>query len=197
MLVTDRHATRSRDLIEMVSLAVEGGVGLVQVREKDLEDAEVEALINRLKARLPAGIAIVVNDRPDLARALEIGLHLPAHRGDADVSGIHLVGMSIHDEAEAEVALDLGVHYLVAGTIFPTASKPGHPGAGPPLIQRLTRVVDPTPLYAIGGITPENAAVVLEAGAYGVAVRSGILSAPDVKAAAAALTSSSIPPVQG
>lgn len=187
MLVTDRHATRYRDLVEVVSRAVEGGVGMVQVREKDLEDAEVKALVTRLMSRLPARVLIVVNGRPDLARALEIGLHLPAHCTGVDVSGIGLVGMSVHDEAEAEAALDLGAHYLVVGTIFPTSSKPGRPGAGPGLIERLKPVAGRTPLYAIGGITPANAAVVLGAGAHGVAVRSGILSAPDVQAAAAAL----------
>jgi thiamine-phosphate pyrophosphorylase len=70
--------------------------------------------------------------------------------------------------------------------VFPTGSKPGHPGAGLDALARLARIVAPAPAFAIGGLTPERAALVRGAGAHGVAVRSAILGAPDPAGAARA-----------
>lgn len=80
---------------------------------------------------------------------------------------------------EARRALAEGASYVVVGPVFPTASKPGHPGAGLEALGRLARIVAPVPVLAIGGLTPNRVAPVLAAGAHGVAVRSAILGAPD------------------
>ena len=184
MLVTDRRATGGRDLPAVVRDAVAGGVGLVQVREKDLDDAAFGDLVTALQQELPAGATLLLNGRPALAAKRGLGLHLPAALLDRDLAGVSFFGASVHDEAEAESALARGAHYLVAGTVFPTDSKPGRPPAGPEWIERLGRQAGSTPIYAIGGITALNVAEVMRAGAYGVAVRSGILSASNVKAAA-------------
>ena len=72
--------------------------------------------------------------------------------------------------------------------MFATGSKPGHPGAGLATLGRLSRLVAPIPVYAIGGLTPARVASVVSAGAYGVAVRSAILGAPDPERAAHAFT---------
>jgi thiamine-phosphate pyrophosphorylase len=178
MLVTDRAATR-RDLVDVVEAAVAGGVGLVQVRERDLVEAEVEALLRRLLDRLRGtGARLVVNGHPALARALGIGLHLPA-TVPSSASLPAFMGRSVHDEDEAGRARGEGVSYVVAGPIFPTGSKPGHPGAGLGLIARLRPVLGPVPIFAIGGLAPARVRAVVEAGAYGVAVRSAILEAPE------------------
>jgi thiamine-phosphate pyrophosphorylase len=179
MLVTDRLATRGRDLVDVVEAAVAGGVGLVQVREHDLPEAEVEALLGRILERLRGTPArLVVNGHVTLARGLGIGLHLPAAATSA-LPRPPLCGRSAHDEDEARRALAEGVSYVIVGPIFPTGSKPGHPGAGPALLTRARRIVSPTPIFAIGGCTPERVALVQEAGAHGVAVRSAILGAAD------------------
>jgi thiamine-phosphate pyrophosphorylase len=186
MLVTDRSATRGRDLADVVRAAVDAGVGLVQVRERDLPEAAVEALVGRLLDRLHGtGAQLVVNGHPALACARGIGLHLPA-AAPTPASRPGFTGRSVHDEDEARRARAEGVSYVVAGPIFPTGSKPGHPGAGLGLIARLGHVLGPTPIFAIGGLTPERVGRVLEAGAHGVAVRSAILSAVDPDRAARA-----------
>jgi thiamine-phosphate pyrophosphorylase len=180
MLVTDRRETRGRDLVDVVEAAVAGGVGLVQVRERDLPETEVDTLLRRLLARLRGTPALLlVNGSADLARALEIGLHLAASAPPPAPSRPLLCGRAVHDEVEARRALAEGASYVVVGPVFPTASKPGHPGAGLEALGRLARIVAPVPVLAIGGLTPNRVAPVLAAGAHGVAVRSAILGAPD------------------
>jgi thiamine-phosphate diphosphorylase len=185
MLVTDRHETRGRDLVDVVDAAVVGGVGIVQVRERDLPEVEVEALLRRILDRLRGTSAsLVVNGHPALARALDIGLHLPSAAAPPGPPRPPLSGRAVHDEDEARRALAEGVSYAVVGPVFPTRSKPGHPGAGLASLTRLGRILAPTPVFAIGGLTPGRVSPVREAGAYGVAVRSAILGAPDPARAA-------------
>jgi thiamine-phosphate pyrophosphorylase len=186
MLVTDRRETGARDLIDVVEAAVAGGVGLVQVRERDLPEAALEDLLGRLLDRLRgSGARLIVNGRPALARALGIGLHLPAAAPPV-MSPLSLTGRSVHDEDEARRARGESVSYVVAGPVFPTGSKPGHPGAGADLVARLDGILVPTPIFAIGGLTPERVGAVLRRGAHGVAVRSAILGAAEPARAARA-----------
>ena len=187
MLVTDRLETQGRDLVDVVEAAVSGGVGLVQVRERDLPEAEVEALLRRIIDRLRGTSArLVVNGHPALARAFDIGLHLPSAAAPPGPSRPALYGRAVHDEDEARGALTEGVSYVVVGPVFPTGSKPGHPGAGLASLARLGRIVAPVPVFAIGGLTPDRVSRVLEAGVHGGAVRSAILGAPDPARAARA-----------
>ena len=190
MLVTDRHETRGRDLVDVVAAAVSGGVRLVQVRERDLPEVEVEALLRCLIERLGGtGASVLVNGHAALARAMGIGLHLPAAAPPLAPPRPELYGRAAHDEGEARRALAEGVSYLVVGPVFPTRSKPGHPGAGLDALARLAAIVAPVPVFAIGGLTPERVGSVQAAGAHGVAVRSGILGAPDPARAAQELLS--------
>jgi len=186
MLVTDRRETEGRDLVDVVEAAVAGGVGLVQLREHDLPETETADLLRRLLARLEGTSArLLLNGHPDLARALRVGLHLPA-AAPRPAEPPPLYGRAVHDEGEAGRALAERVSYVVVGPVFPTGSKPGHPGAGAETLARLVTAVAPTPVYAIGGLTPERVVSVLAAGAHGVAVRSAILSARDPRRAARA-----------
>jgi thiamine-phosphate diphosphorylase len=187
MLVTDRHATRGRDLVRVVAAAVAGGAALVQVRERDLPEAALERLLRRLGARLRGRrVRLLVNGAPALARRLRIGLHLPAAAPLPAGPRPALYGRAVHDEAEAQRALGEGAAYVVVGPVFPTGSKPGHPGIGLAGLAALARTVAPVPVFAIGGITPARVPAVIDAGAFGVAVRSGILAAAAPRAAAAA-----------
>ena len=187
MLVTDRRETGGRDLVDVVERAVAGGVGLVQLRERDLSEAEVEALLRRLLERLRGAPArVVVNGHATLARALHVGLHLAAAAVSPPPPRPLPFGRAVHDEGEACRALAEDASYVVVGPVFPTASKPGHPGAGLQTLAHLARIVAPVPVFAIGGLTPQRVAPVLAAGAHGVAVRSAILGAPDPALAARA-----------
>jgi thiamine-phosphate diphosphorylase len=187
MLVTDRLETRGRDLVDVVEAAVMGGVRLVQVRERDLPEAEVEVMLRRILDRLgEAPVRLLVNGHPALAGRLGIGLHLPASAPAPGPAGPPFFGRAVHDEGEAWRALAEAASYAVVGPVFPTGSKPGHAGAGLEVLARLASMVFPMPVFAIGGLTPERVAPVLATGVHGVAVRSAILGAPDPARAARA-----------
>ena len=193
MLVTDRRRTRRRDLAEIVEQAVAGGVGIVQLREKDLTDDELRGLLDRIRKRLPGKLPLVVNGSTRVARTMRTGLHLgagvpfPAKAADGERSDYALFGRSVHDLDETRAALRDAPSYLIAGTVFPTESKPGRPGAGPALVARLARLAKPVPVYAIGGVGLTSVPELIRAGAHGVAVCGAILSANDPRRVAEAL----------
>jgi thiamine-phosphate pyrophosphorylase len=186
MLVTDRRETRGRDLVDVVAEAVAGGVELVQVREKDLSDDELLALVTRIRARVGDGVSILVNGRPAVAQAAGVGLHLPADAPMPVGPRPTLYGRSAHDEQEAGLGLREKASYILLGPVFPTGSKPGHPGSGLGLLSAVSRLVAPMPVLAIGGLTDDRVGLVRRAGAHGVAVRSAILAAPEPRLAAEA-----------
>ena len=130
-----------------------------------------------------------MNDRVDLALALEAdGVHvgqddLPAPEARRLLLPGMILGVSTHDEAQARRARDDGADYVAVGSIFPTGSKAGFRLVGPDLVRRV-RAEIAAPLVAIGGITPDNVAEVIRAGADAVAVISAVCAAPDPAAAA-------------
>lgn len=129
-----------------------------------------------------SGGMLVVNDRIDGALAAGAGaVQLGARSlAPADVRALAgnalRIGVSVHaaDEARAAAA---GADWLLAGTVWPTPSHPGRPGAGIGLLRAVAALG--TPVVAIGGVTPERAAEAWGAGAAGVAVLRGIWDAPD------------------
>jgi thiamine-phosphate pyrophosphorylase len=192
MLITDRSRLRDRPLEEVASLAVEGGVTAVQLREKDLSGGELYDLAVTVHAVLRGRALLLVNDRVDVAVAAGAdGVHLPEHtlplRKLRDYVGDScIVGRSVHSVEAALRAEQEGADYLLVGAVYETASHPGQPPAGPALVRAVAEAVR-VPVLAVGGITPERGAEVIEAGADGVAVISAILDADDPKAAARAL----------
>jgi thiamine-phosphate pyrophosphorylase len=191
-LVTDRHQAQGRPLAAVVAAALDGGVNLVQLREKDLSARELWALAIRLRELTEGRALFLVNDRLDVALAAGAdGAHLAGHSlppaaARAALGPERLIGCSVHDAAEAEAAARGGADYLLVGTLYPSRSHPGQAGAGPALVEGLRPLVD-VPLVGIGGITARTAREVLVAGARGVAVISAIMAAPDPAAAAAKL----------
>jgi thiamine-phosphate pyrophosphorylase len=184
MLVTDRLRGPERDLTRIVGRVARAGVGFVQVREKDLHDDELRALVREIREIVAPSTVVGVNGRVEVARSLGCGLHLPAADPMPARQGLPLVGRSAHDLDEVLRAAEEGVDYLVVGPIYPTPSKPGHPGWGLDLIRRAVARVEPIPVFAIGGVGPANVAEVVRAGAWGVAVIGAIVSASDPAAAA-------------
>ena len=196
-LVTDRRVSGSIDaLLAAVEAAVAGGVSLVQMREKDLPDAEQLVLARRLR-ELTAGRALLfVNDSVSIAQAAGAdGVQLAersrtvASARDAIGDSQLLVGRSVHDLAGATEAAEQGADLLVVGTVFETATHPGQPAVGTGLVEQIAGAVS-LPLLGIGGITAANAADVIAAGATGVAVVSCVLAADDPQEAARALCKS-------
>jgi len=192
MLVTDRRRLGARALPDVVAQAVAGGVNAVQLREKDLPAGELLALARRLRGVCGPGVLLLVNDRADVAILSGAdGVHLGAE--SLPVAAVRaclppslLVGRSIHEVNEARQAEQDGADYLLAGSIFPSATHPNRGPAGPDFLRDLRARVG-LPIVAIGGVSAETAPACWEAGAAGVAAISALLDAPDPAAAARAL----------
>ena len=185
-VVTDRHEAAGRDLEEIVAAAAQGGAGAIQLREKDLSARDLYALGARLQAALaPYGVPLLINDRLDVALALDAaGVHLAGHSLPTAVArrvlgAGKLLGVSTHSVEEACCAAEDGADFIVFGPLFTTPSKVVY---GPPQgLQHLTTVVRAVsiPVIAIGGIDHTNLPQVVHAGAYGVAMIRAVLAAPD------------------
>jgi len=171
-LVTDR---RIRPLVQQCSDAVRAGVDMIQVRERDVDGGPLASLVAEL-VRLTRGTAtrVVVNDRLDVALACGAdGVHLrgdsiPPESARSIAPPGFLIGRSVHDEQEA-ATVAATVDYLIAGTVFPTSSKPGlTEWLG---LEGLARICDAVavPVLAIGGITADRLPGVAAAGAAGIA----------------------------
>jgi thiamine-phosphate pyrophosphorylase len=195
-LVTDRRRLLAADeapgarrecLIAQVRYAVDAGVDLIHVRERDLEAAALAALVADLLIIAKGTPArIVVNDRLDVALACGAdGVHL---RGDSiPIASARrlapagfLIGRSVHGLDEAIAAE--GADYLIAGTVFPSTSKPAAtPLLGVEGLRAIVHAVD-RPVLAIGGVSGERIGEVAAAGAAGFAAISLFMaSRPDPK----------------
>jgi thiamine-phosphate pyrophosphorylase len=191
MLVTDRHACGDRRLEDVVEAAVEGGVNIIQLREKDLPAAELYGLALRLRQIVGTQALLLVNDRVDVALAAGAhGVELGGTALPTDVArGLApdlVIGRSVHDVAHAAAAVGDGADLLVVGTMFASRSHPGLTPAGPSLIRKIA-ALSTTPLIGIGGITAATATQVIAGGASGVAAITAVTQAPDPRDAAARL----------
>lgn len=193
-LVTDRSLALGRGLVDIVAAAVQGGVTVVQIREKGAGTREFLALAQALKALLdPSGIPLIVNDRLDLALACQAaGVHLGQEDLPCDLARRllgpeRLLGVSVSTPEEARQAEAAGADYLGVSPIFVTPTKQDTPAATGLAGLRLIRAVTALPLVAIGGLSATNAAEVMAAGADGIAVVSALMAAADPRKAAAEL----------
>lgn len=196
-LVADTSVVSPDELVSRVSAAVAGGVGLVQLRAKELPGGRMLSLAEELKWAVDGQAVLLVNERVDVAIAaaadgVQLGEEaLPVVEARRLLPGHALVGRSVHSVHGAMDASKAGADFLVVGTMFATGSHPGAVPAGPGLMREVSRLLSLSkgsiPLLGIGGITIDNLAEVVNAGASGVAVIRSILSAPDPQAAAAEL----------
>ena len=188
-VVLDRVAARGRSLDDLLAAVIDGGCRMVQLREKDWPSGRILPLAERLLARARrAGVTFVINDRVDLAVAVGAdGVHLgqddlPARLARPLLRPGMLLGISTHDAAQAHAARDAGADYVAVGAMFATTTKADFQLVGPGLVRKLRPDVR-VPLVGIGGITHDNVADVIRAGADGVAVISAVCGAPDPAAA--------------
>jgi thiamine-phosphate pyrophosphorylase len=191
MLVTDRTACNGRRLEDVVEAAVEGGVNMIQLREKDLPAADLYGLAVRLRKLVGNQALLLVNDRVDVALAAGAhGVELGGNGLPCDIARTlapnMLIGRSVHDATSAGLAVASSADLLVVGPMFASRSHPGLTPAGPSLVRKVA-AISTVPLIGIGGITSANATQVIAAGASGVAVISSISMAADPKDAAARL----------
>ena len=187
LVITDRAQMKPGWELALLA-ACQGGARWFCLREKDAPPREQLDLYRRAARRTEAFRAqLFLTGRADLARAAHAdGLHLPESEisvADARLSlGFHTpMGRSVHDLEGAKTAAAEGADYLLFGTLWPTPSHPGQSGAGLDALGAVCESVS-VPVFAVGGVNAGNAAQCLDAGAAGVALISGLWSAPDVTA---------------
>jgi thiamine-phosphate pyrophosphorylase len=183
--------------------ALRGGVDVVQLRDKALDD---EGLIEAARVFRAAaddfGALFVLNDRPDLVAACAAdGVHVgqedstPA-AARAAVGPDLIVGRSTHAPDQGDAARrDPDVDYLAVGPVHATPTKPGRPAAGLEYVEWAARHVGSRPWFAIGGLNVGNVGEVVERGARRIVVVRALTEASDPEAAARALRSSLEAPV--
>lgn len=184
-LVTDRarltpDARTTRDAIvaleSFVADAIDAGVDVIQLRERDLDGGALRDLAVRIQRRASGTLTrVLVNDRADVAIAAGAdGVHVradgpPVARVRTLASGDWIAGRSVHSVAEARAASQDGADYVLFGTVFPGGSKGGGPEDDRlPALHEVARTTQ-VPVIAIGGIDPARAAACLREGAAGVA----------------------------
>jgi thiamine-phosphate pyrophosphorylase len=185
--ILDAGALAGRPVADAVRAVAAGGARLVQWRAKGLADAALlRSAREAAAAAHEAGLALIVNDRPDVARlagadGVHVGqLDLPPAACRAVLGPQALVGLSTHDVAQLVAGRGEPVDYLAVGPVFPTRSKAdADPVVGLDLVRRARAAWRGT-LVAIGGLTPENAPSVVDAGADGIAVISALLGPEDL-----------------
>ena len=170
--------------------ALEGGVDVLQLREKEASDEEIlrsAELFRRLCDEHDA--LFVLNDRPDLALAASAdGVHVgqddqPVAAVREQVGGELLIGLSTHSREQLEAGLRTDADYVCVGPVYATPTKPDYAEVGLELVRHAAQVAD-RPWFAIGGIDASNVGEVAAAGAERVVVVRAIRDAADPRAAA-------------
>jgi thiamine-phosphate pyrophosphorylase len=194
-LISDAHPVGG-DLEEFLRLALQGGVDVVQLRDKSIGANEIVRAGRVFRRLCDAYDALfVVNDRPDLAVACGAdGVHMGQTDGAIDdvrrkLGADMLIGRSTHSRRQIEQACQAGVDYIAVGPVFATPTKPDYPPVGLELV-RFAAAGASVPFFAIGGIDTTNAADVAAAGASRVAVVRAIAEADEPGEAAQALLKS-------
>lgn len=195
-LVTQGNRSRGRGTAAVVRAAIAGGVDAVQLREKHASASDRYELGQELRTMTSeANIPLLVNDRVDLAAALDAdGVHL----GDDDLTvatareqlgADAVVGRSVSTAAAARRAEAAGADYLGVGAVFDTRTKDTREAESEIGVETVAAVADAVsvPIVGIGGVTTGNAERVAAAGADGVAVVTAITEADDPAAATRAL----------
>lgn len=190
-LISNSAIVPTESLPGVARSAVAGGAGAIHLREPELSDDHVTELTRSIvDAVFGLNAIVILNGRPELAGLPGIGgIHLPERMIDrvpearTRLLPDAIIGVSVHGLEAARAAERAGADYLIAGHVFETGSKPGQAGRGVEFIEEIASSVA-IPVIAIGGITPDNVVRVIDAGASGVAVLSGILAEEDPERAA-------------
>ncbi|MCK5832316.1 thiamine phosphate synthase [bacterium] len=175
-----------QELIDIVTQAVLGGVTIVQLREKNLDNSHFVAIAKRLKKKLEQHrVPLIINDNIDVA--LEIGAR-GVHIGQQDMSLIqarkilksdYIIGVSVSSVDEAILAEKHGADYIAVSPIWATPTKlDTPPQVGLEGVRKIRAVVK-IPIVGIGNIKYNNAKQVIQAGCDGAAVVSAIMKADD------------------
>ena len=177
----------------MLQAVLTGGVDIVQLREKELDDDVITRSARTFRRLCDTYSALfIVNDDPDLAHRCDAdGVHLgqddmPVVEARELLGAEAIIGLSTHSEEQIDVAAPAPVDYISVGPIWETPTKEGRPGVGLGLVE-YAAAHSAHPFFAIGGIDPANAAEVVAAGATRLASVRAIRDAERPQAAAEAM----------
>ena len=181
--ITDRKLCAPRTLYDTIHDLLDVGVSAIQLREKDLSDAEyIKSAEPLCKLCHAYSAQLFINSRIKIAMNVGAdGLHLPGDSVSVEkvvkkTNRRFIIGSSVHTLTEAKQRETEGADFITYSPIYPTLSKPGYgPAVGLDGLRKVTEGVN-MPVFALGGITPERVSECLDAGAYGVAVMSGVMS---------------------
>ncbi len=186
-LVTDDTCLKGRPLLDCVEQALIGGVTLVQYRSKHADGGVMYKEALALKTLCDKyNVPLIINDRLDIAMAVgAAGVHLgqddlPCTVARKILGDAYIIGVSAHNSSEALQAERDGADYLGCGAVFGTATKADVKKLGLDNLRAIREAVK-IPIVGIGGVTLNNYAEVLKAGADGAAIISGILAQEDIK----------------
>jgi len=186
-LITDRSRTRGLSLCEVIRQAGEGGIGAVQLREKDLSPSDLLQLATEITSITRRfGIKLLINDRVDVCLAIDAdGVHLPSsgfpiYAARKILGKDKWIGVSCHSVDEVHQAGKEGADFVVFGPVYDTPSK--RPYGSPLGLEtfREAKAGSAIPLFAIGGVNADRLEEVFSAGADGVAMISGIVSTGNI-----------------
>ena len=186
-LVTDHNCLQGRDFLGCIENALQGGVTLVQLREKNVDGGiflQRAVAVKNLCDKY--NVPLLINDRIDVALACKAaGVHLgqddiPPSAARAILGPDAIIGVSAHSCEEAFVAEKDGADYLGVGAVFPTNSKDDASEVGLNMLKEI-RQISKLPIVGIGGINAQNYTQVRAAGAQGAAIISGILGVNNIE----------------
>lgn len=192
-LVTDEGQLHGRDFFAVIEEALQGGITLLQLREKNGTSKEFyEKAVKLKELSIHYHVPLIINDRVDIAIAVDAdGVHvgqmdLPVTVVRNIIGQDKIVGVTANTAALAVKAQREGADYVGAGAMFPTGTKKDTTALAIDKLQEITASIT-IPVVAIGGITVDNASQLVGSGIAGVAVSSGILGADTIAEAAKAL----------
>ena len=190
--VASTESVKDGDVEAAIGEAVAGGATMVMLREPGMAAGKLAELARRVKAITRGKALLVIHDRVDVAQAVEAdGVQLaedglPTRAARGLMGKYSVLGRSADDHATALQATAEGAEWVLAGPIYKSATQPDEKSTGPKLISDIVEDSD-IPVIAVGGITVDNIPEVIQSGAAGIAVLSGIAGAEDRKAAMEAL----------
>ena len=191
-------APDGRDPEPLLRAALDGGVDMIQLREKEAGTRVIERAADTFRRVCDTyGVPFILNDDPELAMSVRAdGVHIgqddiPVAEAREMIGPDHLLGLSTHSESQIAAAHQtvrdgVAIDHISVGPIHETPTKAGRPAVGLELVRHAASTAT-LPFFAIGGIDPENVVEVLEAGARRLCVVRAIRNASDPAAAAARL----------
>jgi thiamine-phosphate pyrophosphorylase len=186
-VITDEKLIPRKRFVETVEKAIKGGAKIVQLREKQSSSKDILRLAEGLlKLTRRYNVPLIIDDYPELARDIGAeGVHLGQH--DTSLAEARkvlgnraIIGVSCYSSIERGLeAHEEGADYLAFGTPFFTPTKPDRQPTSFEILKEARRVIPKIPIFAIGGITPQNVASILETGVDGIAVITSVFGSSD------------------